>query len=130
MKKRVFTVVIAIALLLLLGQVFVYSPIFGYKASAVRDDFPVPRNSIRFETDVENASITAHASYRIGRIGGKEEGLPEAYLSSIEEWGWTARDDLRVGGLLAFEKDDSIIWLIVESNKVTIAEMEEGQETP
>lgn len=118
--------------LLLLGMVTAcastdtpsYEAEAGYKKSVVNENFFVPINAVQEETEFDNPNILKGSKYNLNNIGG-DQGLypPLQYFQDLEKSGWGELKDKRMGHTHFFEKDETVISVVVNEDFIKVYEM-------
>lgn len=96
----------------------------GYKKSIVNEDFVVPINAEQQEIDFGNPNILKGLRYNLKNIGG-DQGLypPLRYFQELEKSGWGELKDNRMGHAHYFEKDETVISVVVNEDFIIVYEM-------
>ena len=118
---------ICFALLFLVGCSSSYEEITSYKESKINEDFPVPAKAKVSEVEFTNSHIKKGEKYTLKNIGGKQGLYPPAdYFEQISLEGWEELKEERMGHVHFFQKDDTVISLVLKEDYFELFEIKEG----
>ena len=118
---------ICFSLLLLAGCSSSDVEITSYKESGVNEDFPVPSKAKVSEVQFNNPHIKKGEKYTLRNIGGKQGLYPPAdYFEQISLEGWEELKEERMGHVHFFQKEDTVISLVIKEDYFELFEMKEG----